>query len=159
MKYLKLFESFNDDNVLKSWAYEYAKNNHDGLNSYDDAVEELDIFFESEYPNFQGDFELIRVLQIDEDGGDEIDEDDLGSHYIDPSYEDRIYDRGWYESINVELDDSQMLYLVKVKSNYDMVDWEDTIHNRLAFPREYEITLKDNPEVISIEEIDQEIIR
>jgi len=41
---LKLFENFKSDKELKEWAYEYAKDHHDGLNSYEDAIEELDVF-------------------------------------------------------------------------------------------------------------------
>ena len=96
---------------------------------------------------------MIRVLQIDED------EDDLGTHYIDSSYKDRIYEKEWYCSINIKLNDYEKLYLVKVKANSDMIDWGSTISNRLNFPTEYEITLKDNPKVISIEKINQDDIK
>ena len=155
-KYFKLYETYNNNEELKEWAYEYAKSNHDGLNSYEDAVEELDIFFEYEFPSFQDTFKLYRVLQVENE--QDINEDELGEHYLDPSYLERIYEKEWYDSINLELNDYDKLFLVEVEANYNIVDWVDTINNRLNFPREFEITLKETPKILSIVEIDQEKI-
>lgn len=153
MKYFKIHEQFQNENELKYWAYEYAKTNYDGLNSYEDAVEELDIFFEQEYQYLQGDFILYRVLQVESQN--DIKQDKLGIHYIHPSYLERIYERGWYDSIGVSLNDYEDLFLVEVITNYNMVNWSDTIHNRLNFPREFEITLKDTPTITNITKIDE----
>lgn len=38
-------ESSENVEELKKWAYEYAKDNHEGVNSYEDAVIELNDFF------------------------------------------------------------------------------------------------------------------
>lgn len=152
MKYIKLYENYNSDTELKKWAYEYAKTNHDGLNSYEDAVYELDMFFE-EYEDFKGTFKLYRVVQVEEH--DDIDIDLLGEHYLDPSYLERIYVKHWYDSINLELNDFEKLFLVEVETTHDDVNWEFTIGNRLNFPREFEITLKNPPKILNITEIDQ----
>jgi hypothetical protein len=157
MEYLKIFEQFTSDESLKEWAYEYAKDHHDGLNCYEDAVEELDIFFEHEYPTFKSDFKLIRIVQVENES--DINLDKLGNHYLDPEYKQRIFEKGWIESVGLDIYDGQKLFLVEVQASHGDVDWEDTIHNRLAFPREFEITLKNNPEILSITEIDSSKIR
>lgn len=156
MNYFILFENYKEEQDLKKWAYEYAKDNHDGLNSYEDAIEELDIFFENEYPYFKNNFKLYRVLQVE--NIDDINQNDLGMHYIHPSYLERIYEKGWYDSIGLELNDYEELFLIEVEASYDDVFWTDTINNRLNFPREFEITLKNTPKIVSIVKIDKNII-
>ena len=121
MKYIKLFEDLNSYVELETWAYEYAKTNHSGLNDYDDAVEELDYFFQSEYPNMLNRFKLYRVLQV-EDISD-INKESLGQHYIVENMISRIYDKPWYENINMELNDYEKLYLVEVEVNNIDVEW------------------------------------
>lgn len=109
------------------------------------------IFFEIDFIS-DSEFYLYRVLEV-EDKSD-IDEDKLGQHYIHPNYLDRIKDKGWYESIglNPNEDDYDNLYLVKVKVKQSDVEWYHTIDNRLNFPREFEVTLKEDAKP-SIEEI------
>jgi len=111
------------------------------------------MFFDYEYSNFKSDFNLIRIIQAEDES--HIDRYELGDHYLDPSYKDRVFERGWIESIGLEINNQEKLFLVEVKASYDDVDWESTIHNRLAFPREFEITLNNNPETLNITEIDR----
>tara|TARA_R110000772_G_scaffold55_9_gene355 strand:- start:6592 stop:10296 length:3705 start_codon:yes stop_codon:yes gene_type:complete len=159
-RYIKLFEDFNDPlTKLKEWAYEYAKTNHDGLNDYEDAVEELDTFFGDggEYSRYsKGSFKLLRVVQVE--NKEDINVNEIGDHYLDPVYKERIYEKPWVEMV-MDTTDYESLFLLEVEVTSDMVDWENTIHNRLNFPREFEITLDKSPKVISITKIDKDKIR
>ena len=159
MKYLKTFlENKSEDNYLKSWAYEYAKNNHEGLNSYEDAVYELDYFFDNEYPKMKGYFKLYRVLQLDDINN--LNKEELGDHYLHPDYITRLYEKPWYESIGIEFNDYEDIYLVEVMTKWEDVNWEQTIHHRLNFPREFEITLNESPkEITNIKKIDKNKIK
>jgi len=157
MKHLQFFENHIEQQALKDWAYEHAKDHHAGHNYYVDAVDELDYFFQHEFFEFFGDFKLYRVLQVE--SIDDIDVDKLGNHYLDTSYIERLYEKPWYESIGIELNDYEELFLVEVDANYDMVQWQHTIDSRLNFPREFEITLQRNPILSEISKIDQNLIK
>lgn len=151
VKNWKMFIESNSDD-LKSWAYEYAKTNHEGLNSYEDACEELDYFFNFEYPDMKGKFKLFRVLQVSDIS--DVDKETIGEHFLHGSYIDRLNDRGFFDSIGIEFDPDEKLVLLEVVAQHDDVDWYQTIKNRLSFPREFEVTLKHQPEIINIKEIE-----
>ena len=148
-------DNYNEFSI-KKWAYEYIKipDNIQGLNSYEDAKEELDYFFEYEYPKMKDSFYLYRVLQVE--NKKDINKSKLGNHYIHPDYLQRIYEKPWYELINLVIEDSSKLFLVKCLTNHGDVNWESTIENRMNYPREFEITLINNPKIIEIEEINKD---
>lgn len=160
MKYFKLFEQYNENlkQNLIDWSYEYAKDHHEGLNSYEDAMEELDIFFNSEFDILNKEsVKLYRVLQVG--SIEDINREDLGEHYLHPYYIDRIYEKGWYDSIGIEINDFEELFLVEIETIPSNIEWEYTINNRLNFPREFEVTLKNTPIIKSVVKIEKENIK
>jgi len=144
----RIFENV-DIQSIKNFAYEYAKDNHPGLNSYEDAVEELDYFFNYEIPRFGEYIKLIRVLGAN--SKEDIDTDILGIHYLPEYNKEYIYDESWYDKIGLDWEENNV-YLVEVKTNVENVDWKETINNRLSYPREYEITLF-NENILNITKI------
>lgn len=83
----------------------------------------------------------------------------MGDHYLHPDYISRLYDKPWYESIGIEFNDYEDIYLIEVSSKWEDVNWEWTINNRLNFPREFEITLNKSPKITNIKKIDKNKIK
>lgn len=151
---MKFLENYNRYSI-REWAYDYIQDNHEGFNELEDAIDYLDWFFESIYPTLLKDeiilYRIVALYDIKD-----LDESDLGIHYTLEYDPNNLQDYVFYEYIGLsDIDEDQDLYLIEVKVNKNDIDLEGTIINRLSFPREEEITLKNkaNPEIINIKEI------
>lgn len=150
---LKIFENFSFKSELEKWAYGYAKYNHAGHNSYEDAKWHLDAFFDKEIDYLLNEpIILKRVLKVESE--EDIDKEKLGIHYLDPNYSYRLKEKDWFDSIGIEISDNEKLFLVTVSTKKSNIDFEAIIQNILTFPNEFEITLKD-PYAIKILDIEE----
>ena len=132
---------------VKQWAYDYAKTNHSGFNSYQDAEEYLDWFFDM-FENLPEPLTLFRILKIEKDG---IDTKNLGQHYTDKI---ENFTHSFLENIGFSIweYENSKFKIVEVQVKKKNLDLYQTISNRLNYPYEDEFTLniKYKPKVIDI---------
>jgi len=125
-------------NNIKEWAYDYAKEHHDGFNNYEDAIEELNYIFD-EIDNLPEYVNLYRILQVNKKS--DIDRKNLGRHFI--LDKKLFYDEGFLNSIGFSKGDIEgnNFYIITININKNDIDFENTIACRLDHPREYEYTI------------------
>tara|TARA_R110000868_G_scaffold167924_1_gene402486 strand:+ start:20 stop:448 length:429 start_codon:yes stop_codon:yes gene_type:complete len=114
----------------------------------EDAKSELEgiVSYVKELPE---ELKLYRILSVD--SKDEINKDELGSHYS----TDR---KNLLSSHDYVTGSGEEYYLVTVKVKKSMVDVMETLENNILYPNEKEITLKDKGkgvEIISIKKINK----
>ena len=153
----------SETSIIKDWAYKYARRNHEGFNSYDDAIEHLDYLFETDFPdglnNIPNKIELYRYLDVE--SKKDINLEELGicyiadNHYLLSSFE--IQD--FFEKIGLNPDEDSNIYMVTIITSKNDINFEETIINRLSYPTEYEFTLNKNAKykVKKIEKVDKNL--
>jgi hypothetical protein len=163
MKHLLDFSKYIKENIetgvqsLKDWAFEYAKENNDGFNNYEDALEELEYLLSEPFPDGLIDMPekviLFRLLEIEE--GEEVNIENLGVHFV--AYEELHYDEGFINMIGLSKNSDNNFYIVTIETPSSNIDMKNTIAARLDYPREFEFTLKDDTmvEVKNIKMIDK----
>jgi hypothetical protein len=114
----------------------------------EDAKSELEgiVSYVKELPE---ELKLYRILSVD--SKDEINKDELGSHYS----TDR---KNLLSSHDYVTGSGEEYYLVTVKVKKSMVDVMETLENNILYPNEKEITLKNKGkgvEIISIKKINK----
>ncbi len=114
----------------------------------EDAKSELEgiVSYVKELPE---ELKLYRILSVD--SKDEINKDELGSHYS----TDR---KNLLSSHDYVTGSGEEYYLVTVKAKKSMVDVMETLENNILYPNEKEITLKNKGkgvEIISIKKINK----
>jgi len=115
----------------------------------EDAKSELEdiVSYVRELPE---ELKLYRILSVD--SKDDINKDELGSHYS----TDR---KNLLSSHDYVTGSGEEYYLVTVKVKKSMVDVMETLENNILYPNEKEITLKKKGkgvEIISIKKINEE---
>jgi len=137
-------------NSIQDWAYEYAKTNTEGFNSYEETVDYLDWFFKiiNDLPNS---INLYRILQVDKRS--DINKKNLGKHFTDNK--DNFND-GFLQSLGFSRGEIQekKFYIVTIAIDKTQIDFENTIATRLTHPYEDEYTLKENAnyKIIEVEQ-------
>jgi hypothetical protein len=114
----------------------------------EDAKSELEgiVSYVKELPE---ELKLYRILSVD--SKDEINKDELGSHYS----TDR---KNLLSSHDYVTGSGEDYYIVTVKVKKSMVDVMETLENNILYPNEKEITLKNKGkgvEIISIKKINK----
>jgi hypothetical protein len=114
----------------------------------EDAKSELEgiVSYVKELPE---ELKLYRILSVD--SKDEINKDELGSHYS----TDR---KNLLSSHDYVTGSGEDYYIVTVKAKKSMVDVMETLENNILYPNEKEITLKNKGkgvEIISIKKINK----
>lgn len=164
MKHLHLFESYEYFEKFKRMI-DRGTTDYSGFNTKEDAIEELDYLFNTDFPygfkNIPEIVTLYRVLLINKETNI-IKEENVGDHYISVNNE---IGRGFLEKIGIWDDwdeDEEKLILLECKTTKNNIDIDASVGNRLAFPRENEFTVIDGSKVkiigkkeIKKEEIDQ----
>lgn len=115
----------------------------------EDAKSELEdiVSYVKELPE---ELKLYRILSVD--SKDDINQEELGSHYS----TDR---KNLLSSHDYVTGSGEEYYLVTVKVKKSMVDVMETLENNILYPNEKEITLKKKGkgvEIISIKKINKE---
>jgi hypothetical protein len=115
----------------------------------EDAKSELEdvVSYVKELPE---ELKLYRILSVD--SKDDINQEELGSHYS----TDR---KNLLSSHDYVTGSGEEYYLVTVKAKKSMVDVMETLENNILYPNEKEITLKNKGkgvEIISIKKINKE---
>jgi hypothetical protein len=115
----------------------------------EDAKSELEdiISYVKELPE---ELKLYRILSVD--SKDDINQEELGSHYSTDK-------RNLVSSHDYVTGSGEDYYLVTVMVKKSMVDVMETLENNILYPNEKEITLKNKGkgvEIISIKKIDKE---
>jgi hypothetical protein len=130
--YDKEFKSF------KEWAYEYAKDNAQGFNNVDDAIEYLNWFFEV-YENVPQEMTLYRILYLEKKS--DLNRKIIGLHFTDNN---KNFDNGFLQNLGFSRSeiDSSKFYIITINVNRNDIDWENTVATRLQHPYEDEYTLK-----------------
>jgi hypothetical protein len=115
----------------------------------EDAKSELEdvVSYVKELPE---ELKLYRILSVD--SKDDINQEELGSHYS----TDR---KNLLSSHDYVTGSGEDYYIVTVKAKKSMVDVMETLENNILYPNEKEITLKNTGkgvEIISIKKINKE---
>jgi hypothetical protein len=115
----------------------------------EDAKSELEdvVSYVKELPE---ELKLYRILSVD--SKDDINQEELGSHYS----TDR---KNLLSSHDYVTGSGEDYYIVTVKAKKSMVDVMETLENNILYPNEKEITLKNKGkgvEIISIKKINKE---
>lgn len=145
IKYIKNLKEFNTNTLeqLKLWAYEYVKGNYEGFNELEDAVEYLDWFFQSIYTEIMKNKQIILYRVIKAESKDDINLNKIGIHTVQNL--ETIYDHNFLDAISLLYNNSDDdLYILNIKTDVNNIHWKWTIDNRLRFPNESEITLKED---------------
>jgi hypothetical protein len=134
--YIKFIKE-NNENSLKTYAYSLLSNNinYQGFNNVDDAMEELDYFFEVEYPNLNGNVALYRILNSE--SKEDIDLVNIGEHFT--QHKERTEDHNFWEMIGINIDDN--IYRLEIEIDSVYIDFYEVIKCRLSYNTEFEITL------------------
>ncbi len=137
-------------NSFREWAYDYAKTNTEGFNSYEDAVEYLDWFIDV-IDKLPTNVTLYRILQVDKRS--DINKKNLGKHFTDNKDN---FDDGFLQSLGFSRSEIQekKFYIVTILINKNQIDFANTVATRLTHPYEDEYTLKDNAayKIIEVEQ-------
>lgn len=137
-------------NSFREWAYEYAKTNTEGFNSYEDTIEYLDWFIDviNKLPT---NVRLYRILQVDKRS--DINKKNLGKHFTDNKDN---FDDGFLQSLGFSRGEIQekKFYIVTILIDKNQIDFENTVATRLTHPYEDEYTLKENA-IYKIIEVEQ----
>jgi len=119
----------------------YVDGDYSGFNTKEDAIDEIDYLINSDFPNglknIPNTVILYRVLLLDDEL--DLDEQNLGIHFT--SYPKM--DRGFLEKIGIWdnwYPDESTLYLLECETNKKNINIEETISNRVSYPREEEFT-------------------
>lgn len=84
---------------------------------------------------------LFRILSVD--NVDDINKDELGSHYS-TSKKDLVSSHSYVSEFG------EKKYLVSVESPKKLIDIQSTLENRILYPNEQEITLKNKGKGVKI---------
>lgn len=139
-KSFKIFLKENNNIYLslKQWIYEYIKNNHEGFNSYDDAIEYLDYFF-NYFEKLPNELILYRMLYLENINN--LNKNEIGLHFTNNKI---TFNKNFIQKMGFSLDDINNVYIIKIKTNKKELDLETTLINRLNYPDENEFTLNKN---------------
>ena len=127
-------------NSFREWAYEYAKTNTEGFNSYEDTIEYLDWFIDV-MDKLPKNMTLYRILQVGKRS--DINKKNLGKHFTDNKDN---FDDGFLQSLGFSGSEIQekKFYIVTILIDKSQIDFENTVATRLTHPYEDEYTLKEN---------------
>ena len=133
MKLLNILnEAINKKRLLK-------KLEEMGFND-EDAVSELDYLIDY-IENLPETIKLFRILSVDDVKN--INKDELGSHYS-------ISKNSLTSSHSYVPEFGEKKYLVSVESPKKLIDIQSTLENRILYPNENEITLKNKGKGVKI---------
>lgn len=109
---------------------------------YSRAESEEIVESEIEYlTNLPDKIELYRIIFAD--SKKEINKDELGSHYSDDK-ESLIQNSSFASGYG------EFKFLLTIKAKKDQIDIHNTLHNRILYPNENEITIKNNGKGVKV---------
>ena len=116
--------------------------NAQGFNSDEDARTELDELLDTDYPggyrNMPDELQLYRVVFLNNRA---LDMDDLGDHWL--MNKNLIEDEQFIEKVRENSGAQGDPIVIVGKFITKDVNWKTTLHNNMAYPREYEVTVTD----------------
>lgn len=137
------FEKFLEHNVtITDGEKQELVSQAQGFNSQEDAEKELNDILNTDYPygykNIPDEMTLYRIIFIGDESG--INEDELGRHWV---MDKDLIDNDFIKKIRETSDAVGEPHIIKGIFDAKGVDWKETLHNNMQFPREYEVTAGD----------------
>jgi hypothetical protein len=134
---LKSFSDLTDDKLKEVVEFIGC----DGYNNEEDALEDI-IYTINDFKTLPNPCILYRIVGVSSEN--KIDTNKLGQHYT--PYKWNLDDGYFQLSIGVadwdEYDEKLEPFVMEVSVNHEDIDYKQTLMQLLAFPREYEINLK-----------------
>lgn len=157
MRYASFLEKNNDyesyKDSVRSIGMKAAESSHEGFNNKEEATDYVNWVVDNLVGMPNSEVKLLRVLSVESE--EDIDAEEIGEHFIFYSDKNRLNDRGFYDSIGLDLNDDNRLFVVTLITKYSNIDWNVTFSNNLNFPNEFEVNLIDKPKILKIEELNK----
>lgn len=140
LNFSKFLENYSVDRSEEE--RQQISTNAQGFNSDAEAREELDILLDTDYPigyrNMPDQLELYRIVFLNDNP---LDVDYLGDHWL--MSKELIGDSEFIDKISENSGAQGDPIVIVGKFITEDVNWATTLHNNMAYPREYEVTVTD----------------
>jgi hypothetical protein len=168
MKYLKLFEEFNPENLSTMNLKIFLELGEDDIlsiiDSDEDTAEYDDYYKETavetiaaaqEYLKGKNEIILYRILDLP--NVDDLKKEFLGTNFV---YNKNLFNKDFLFEIGLGNAKPENLYIVTIKTPVENINFEDTILHNINYPHEKEINLNanNNLEILSVKHFKKGLI-